>query len=105
MPEHDLLLQINDTVGTILTEVGGMRADSKAQNLRIECIEADVKEICKRVNNAEDYIKAQKIGYKTAMLITGALSALAGAIAGVVGFIWILLQYGGMLKGGGGGTP
>lgn len=96
---------IHESLETIQRSQGNTESDIKGISQDMAELKQNNIQLCTRVDVIEKYIDAQKVGYKTAMLLTGALSALAGAIAGIVMFTWTLLQYGGMLKGGGGGTP
>jgi hypothetical protein len=86
MPEHDLLLQINDKVGTILTEIGGMRSDTRNQNIRIECIERENIERDQKIDAltqfANDLTKERRIAIW-----------LAGGVSAVVSLSLAVLSY------------
>lgn len=101
MPEHDLLLQINQTVGTILTKIGSIDSGIQTSNDRIDWVEKQLSSVCGRTDIIEDYVKAQKTGYRTAIILTGIASGLIGAVGGIIMFIITLIQFGNMMKGGG----
>ena len=75
MPEHDLLLQINEQIGTILTKIGGIEADIKGLNARMSSKDAENVILCERVEKVERVVDNLVIERKTVALIAGFVSA------------------------------
>lgn len=75
MPEHDLLLQINDKVGDILTEMGGLRSDVRSQCARLDGMDENNEHRDRQIEElrrfADDLNKERKI----AMWLAGGVSA------------------------------
>lgn len=107
--EVTLLIQsINESIQNVNGQIGDIREFQGRTVSRIEDIAKDVNEtvqqhnnLCVRVDALERYRDDQKVGVKTTIVITGAISGLIGAVGGALGIVFILYQLGSMM----GGTP
>ena len=91
MPEHDLLLQINEQIGTVLTKIGGIESDVKGLNVRMSSKDAENVRLCERVEKVERVVDNLIIERKTVALIAGFVSAS----------IYLLIRVLSYLNGGG----
>lgn len=91
MAEHDLLLQINEQVGTVLTKIGSIESDIKGLNARMASKDAESVRLCERVEKVERAVDNLIIERKTVALIAGFVSAS----------IYLLIRVLSYLNGGG----
>lgn len=88
MPEHDLLLQINENVGAILSELGGIRADLRNQNTRIDCIEKDNETRDQKIEDLSRFAATIIQERKFLLWIAGGISALVSLTLAVLTYLF-----------------
>ena len=88
MPEHELLIQVNDKVGDILSEIGGMRSDIRTQNIRIDCIEGENETRDTKLEELARFAEVLKKERRIAMWLAGGVSALVYLCLAVLSYLF-----------------
>jgi len=88
MPEHDLLLHINENVGAILSELGGIRADLRNQNTRIDGIEKDNETRDQKIEDLSRFAATIIQERKFIMWTAGGVSAVVYLTLAVLTYIF-----------------
>lgn len=87
MPEHDLLLQINEQIGTVLTKIGSIESDIRGLNARMTSKDAENVRLCERVEKVERAVDNLIIERKTVALIAGFVSACIYLLIRVLSYL------------------